>query len=79
MSTTGIIFWAASVTLSLVLIVRLWMRHARDTMIKKIFWSFVLLFPLLGVFLYAVFYDPPAPQGPADQAEASPYIGGIGH
>jgi hypothetical protein len=31
----------------------LWLVHRRESFVRKFFWSFVLLFPLLGWLFYA--------------------------
>jgi len=40
------------------LIGRLWLLHRIDKFSKKLFWSIVLLFPLLGWIFYGAFYQP---------------------
>lgn len=44
--------------LSLSLIVRLWLKHPNDSLLKKIFWSFVLCVPYGGWIFYGAFYTP---------------------
>ena len=54
-----------------VLILNLWIRHAHDTIWKKVFWLIILLIPIVGWLFYGAFYNPPTGQGPGEQAEGN--------
>jgi hypothetical protein len=49
--------WACFCT-SLYLIGRLWLSERKDRFGKKLFWSFVLLIPVIGWVFYGAFYRP---------------------
>jgi hypothetical protein len=51
---------AAWAWVSLSLIIRMWLLHRRSHILKKLFWSFVLLVPLLGWLFYGAFFQPPS-------------------
>ena len=63
----GIILWIVVTSL---LIVSLWRHHSNDSIIKKAFWSLVLIVPIIGWVFYGGFYAPPEPgptkSGPGD-------------
>jgi len=45
---------------SLSLLSRMWVVHRRTGLLKKLFWSVVLLVPLLGWIFYGAFFQPPS-------------------
>jgi len=47
--------------ISVSLILHLWFVHRRESFVRKFFWSFVLLFPLLGWLFYAGCFQIPDP------------------
>ena len=47
--------------ISVSLILHLWFVHRRESFAKKVLWSFVLLFPLLGWLFYAGCFRIPDP------------------
>jgi uncharacterized membrane protein len=60
---------AACISVSLCLIVQLWLTHHNDSMLRKLFWSLVLLVPLIGWVFYGGFYRPPQPDANAGHRE----------
>lgn len=52
--STGFFIW-----LSLALIVRLWIKHKKASLPKKIFWTLVLIIPSIGPIFYAAFFKRP--------------------
>ena len=48
--------------ISAALILSLWVRHRRDTILKRLGWSLVLLVPVIGWVLYGGLYRPPPVQ-----------------
>ncbi len=44
--------------ISLVLILRLWLRHPQDPIFKKIRWTLLLCVPFFGWVFYGAFYTP---------------------
>lgn len=55
---SGILFYSVIIffySLAFYCIIKLWMK--RETILKKLYWTFVLLIPILGVLLYGAFYD----------------------
>ena len=48
--------------ISAVLILSLWVRHRRDTVLKRLAWSLVLLVPVIGWVLFGGLYRPPPVQ-----------------
>ena len=68
---TAIKVLLACETVSVALIVSLWFRHAQDKTLKKLFWSLILLIPVIGWLFYLAFYVPPSSQGRAEQAEGT--------
>jgi hypothetical protein len=67
-SKLGIIVLASCLFVSLCLIARLWFTRRRDSALRKILWSIMLLVPLLGWLFYAAFYHAPEP-GPGGHVE----------
>jgi len=45
---------------SVSLLGRMWVVHRRTGLLKKLFWSVVLLVPLLGWIFYGAFFQPPS-------------------
>jgi hypothetical protein len=45
--------------ISATLILSLWVRHRRDTVLKRLGWSLVLLVPVIGWVFYGGLYRPP--------------------
>jgi hypothetical protein len=58
-----IISFAISSWASLVLIIRLWVRHQSDSISRKTSWSLLLLIPALGPLLYGALFRPLPPHG----------------
>jgi hypothetical protein len=62
---------------SLSLIARMWFVHRRAGLIKKLFWSLVLLVPIAGWIFYGALFHPPSVTGiraPEDQSgENTPF------
>ena len=54
---------------TLLLVVHLWAKHATDTLLSKVFWTLILLLPMIGWVFYWIFYAPPPVQGGADRAQ----------
>ena len=50
---------AVCVFVSVCLIAQLWVTRRRDSTLRKIFWSLVLLVPIVGWIFYGGFYRPP--------------------
>ena len=65
---------AAWVLISLCLIVQHWLTHRDDSTLRKLFWSFVLLFPLAGWVLYGGLYRPPSPDANAGHADHGRFV-----
>ena len=57
------------------LIIHLWVRHPVDTVLKRLFWSVVLLLPFVGWVLYGAFYSPPSVQPRDMRADETSGIG----
>jgi len=53
---------ATSALVSVSLIVSLWIRHRRDSLLKRCLWSCVLFVPLIGWVFYGGLYQPPSVQ-----------------
>jgi hypothetical protein len=43
---------------SFILIVKLWLHHPQDPILKKLRWSILLCVPFLGWVFYGAFYTP---------------------
>jgi len=52
------IAFAVCLGMSATLILRLWVVHRADKFFKKLFWSLVLLLPVLGWVCYGAWYTP---------------------
>jgi len=52
------VFLTFCLCVSLILVARIWIFHRHDKLLKKIFWSALLMLPLLGWALYGAFYSP---------------------
>ena len=46
--------------ISLSLVIRMWLLHRRVGAIKKLFWSLVLVVPVVGWIFYGAFFRPPS-------------------
>ena len=66
-----VILIASWVLISGQLLMMLWLRHRNDAVIKKVFWSVVILFPLFGWIMYGGFYTPPGENSVKAQGGAS--------
>lgn len=49
------------------LVVRIWREHGRS-IAGRLFWSLVTLVPVVGLVAWAVWRDPPPPNGPTDRS-----------
>ena len=58
--------------ISAALILFLWVRHRRDTVLKRLFWSLVLLVPVIGWVFYGGLYRPPPIQPKDMRAQETP-------
>jgi hypothetical protein len=56
---------------SLCLIARLWLRHRKDHVQKKLLWSMVLLIPVFGWVFFGAFYTPLGSNGGSDTPNSS--------
>ncbi len=62
---------------SFYLVGRMWRVHRRETLAKKLFWTFVLFVPLLGWCFYAGLFHPPGyTDSPAQPNRDAMYGGG---
>ena len=52
-------------------ILSLWIRHKTDSLLRKLLWSIILLFPLIGWVLYGGLYLPPPIQAEDLRAKES--------
>ena len=50
----GFVLW-----LSLAIILRMWLRHREAHVIKKLFWTVILMIPMIGAVFYAAFFKRP--------------------
>ena len=62
----------ASGLISVALILALWVRHRRDTVLKRLGWSLVLLVPVIGGVVYGGLYRPPPVQPKDIRAQETP-------
>jgi hypothetical protein len=76
--TGSVVIGAVCLFVSLCLIARLWLRHAKDSLLRKLFWSVVLLIPLIGWIFYGGFYHPPGYSSVPSSTEHSAHISGYG-
>jgi hypothetical protein len=76
--TLGVVIGASCIFLSLCLIARLWVIHAEDSVPRKLFWSILLLIPLIGWIGYGGFYHPPGYSSVPASTEHSANISGDG-
>jgi hypothetical protein len=76
--TASVMVGAACLFVSLCLVARLWVVHAKDSVLRKLIWSFVLLIPLLGWICYGGFYHPPGYSSVPASTEHSAHISGNG-
>ena len=67
---TGL-FVATYLTISIMLIINLWQKHPKDSAAKKLFWTFVLVIPIIGWIFYGGMYESPAKNQPDDKTQAS--------
>ncbi len=61
-----LVFLLATYPFSVVALIRLWKKQ--DGLVKKIFWSFIVLIPFFGPFAYAGLYQPPSVQPKNERA-----------
>jgi hypothetical protein len=54
----GTVVGAACVWISLSLIIRVWLVHGKDPLLKKLAWSLVLCFPFIGWIFSGAFFTP---------------------
>ena len=64
--SSGWVFWTC-VALSAVCVVHLWTR-ATGGVGKKLLWSGIMLFPVMGPLFYSAMYEAPSEQDEGDQA-----------
>jgi hypothetical protein len=76
--TASIVVGAGCLLVSLCLIARLWVIHAKDSFLRKLFWSVALLIPLIGWVCYGGFYHPPGYSTVPASTEHSANISGDG-
>jgi hypothetical protein len=58
-------------TISIILITRLWTTHARDSFSRKVFWTVVLIIPFAGLLFYLASYTVPPVLPPGARAEGN--------
>ena len=58
--------------ISAALILSLWVCYRRDTILKRLGWSLVLLVPVIGWVLYGGLYRPPPVQPKDMRAQETP-------
>ena len=54
------LFWAA-LALSVVCVIHLW-KYSEGSVPRKLVWSAVMLFPIMGPLMYGAIYDAPSEQ-----------------
>ncbi|MDF1711614.1 MAG: hypothetical protein P1U90_05210 [Akkermansiaceae bacterium] len=55
----GLIWIGFIVWLSLAMILRMWIKHREAHIIKKIFWTIILMVPIIGAVFYVAFFKRP--------------------
>jgi integral membrane sensor domain MASE1 len=60
--TAALVAGSLCLTVSASLILRIWCGHRRTPIFRRLFWSAVVLVPLLGWLLYASCFNPPVPE-----------------
>jgi hypothetical protein len=64
-----------SLWLSLVLVLKLWVNHPEAILRRKIFWTVVLLMPLIGPMVYGALFNPLPPHNIGGRNRGSVYPG----
>ncbi|MEN8772712.1 MAG: hypothetical protein ABF379_11995 [Akkermansiaceae bacterium] len=55
----GLIWIGFIVWLSLAMIFRMWIKHREAHVVKKLFWTIILIIPIIGAVFYAAFFKRP--------------------
>jgi hypothetical protein len=74
---TPLILLSLSALLSLFCIVRLW--QSGGSLFERLFWTFVLLLPVLGPVFFGAFFRPPPVQSPGLRCPETPGVRSASH